>query len=748
MRQAASQLDRTREALPAYQRMGAELERNGRFAEAAIAYTNAATAARALGRLQDDVDASQKALAMAERVGKPGPLANALNHLGWAYNNVNAPQKAMAVFEQAVRYASESGLRQTEAVAYDGLSWAYRRMGQPNQALDSAAKAVGILEEALQGNKSESGTSATPTQRQLANLDWQYARVLLDLGSAHVALRQWDPARTAFQKALDVGTRLREPFLTAMAHSRLATVAYRQGNRDVAVRHLEEAVRLAPRPSVTASNQGFLGRLYRDQGRLPEAEAALRQAIAGIEDLRGLLGSEELRETFFEDKTEPYELLALTLVDQGKATAAFDVSERARARAFLDLLGNRVTLSRGRSAALLAEEQALREQISALKAASEEGPAPRQALEEARAAYTTFLQRVRQADREQAALMTVEPLTLPQVQALLPEGAVLLAYFVTGEQQTLLWSVERGRVSVVTLPFGRGGITDRVQAFRALIASRGQEAETQRQAQVLFRQLVRPGLQGRTPTELLIVPHASLHYLPFQALMPTPDRYLIQEVPIAYYSSASLIQFTRAKAQAAPPTVFALGNPDLHDPTLNLRYAEREVRAVADLFPGTLVVTGAAATKPTSRAESPHHRLLHFATHAELDEQDPLGSALRLAPTPADDGRWEVQEIFGLNLNANLVVLSACETALGKLTRGDELTGLTRAFIYAGTPSIITTLWQVNDRASYALMQAFYGYLKGGMTKAEALRQAQLATLATYPHPYYWAAYQLTGEGR
>jgi CHAT domain-containing protein len=298
------------------------------------------------------------------------------------------------------------------------------------------------------------------------------------------------------------------------------------------------------------------------------------------------------------------------------------------------------------------------------------------------------------------------------------------------------------------LPFGRRGITDRVQTFRTLIASRGQEAETQRLAQELFNQLVRPGLRGRTPTELLIVPHGPLHYLPFQALMSAPDRYLIQDVPIAYYSSASLMQFTRAKAQPAPSTLFALGNPDLHDPTLNLRYAEREVRAIGDLFPGGAVLTKEHATKTQARAQSPRYTVLHFATHAELGEADPMGTALRLSPGPKDDGRLEVQEIFGLDLKANLVVLSACETALGKLTRGDELTGLTRAFIYAGTPSIITTLWQVNDRASYEMMGEFYRQLKAGKDKAEALRQAQLATLQGFPHPYYWAAYQLTGEAR
>jgi CHAT domain-containing protein len=237
-----------------------------------------------------------------------------------------------------------------------------------------------------------------------------------------------------------------------------------------------------------------------------------------------------------------------------------------------------------------------------------------------------------------------------------------------------------------------------------------------------------------------------LHYIPFHALMLSPDRYLIQEAPISYLSSASLMQFTRQKTGTGTLAPLALGNPDLHDPSLDLRYAEREVHAVADLLPGALVFTRQHATKTKGRELAPQRTILHFATHAELDEEDPLGSALLLAPTASNDGRLDVQEIFGLELHASLVVLSACETSLGKRNPGDEIISLTRAFIYAGTPSVITTLWKVNDRASYELIQAFYRQLQNGRSKAEALRQAQLTTLQKYPHPYYWAAYQLTGE--
>ena len=122
-----------------------------------------------------------------------------------------------------------------------------------------------------------------------------------------------------------------------------------------------------------------------------------------------------------------------------------------------------------------------------------------------------------------------------------------------------------------------------------------------------------------------------------------------------------------------------------------------------------------------------------------------MSSALLLAREGVDDGRLKVGEIFSLGLKAGMVVLSACETGLGKLSNGDELVGLTRAFIYAGTPSVLTTLWKVNDRASYELMREFYQHLKTAK-KVEALRQAQLKTMEQFPEPFYWAAYQLTGE--
>jgi CHAT domain-containing protein len=167
-------------------------------------------------------------------------------------------------------------------------------------------------------------------------------------------------------------------------------------------------------------------------------------------------------------------------------------------------------------------------------------------------------------------------------------------------------------------------------------------------------------------------------------------------------------------------------------------------KTIGESLANATVLVGERATEKAIKALSGGVGLIHFATHGELKEQDPLSSALLLTADGSDDGRLEVREIFRLKLNARLVVLSACQTGLGGLLRGDELLGLQRAFLYAGTPEVITTLWQVDDRATYVLMREFYENLKTHPT-AQALRQAQTATMRHFPHPFAWGAFGLTG---
>jgi CHAT domain-containing protein len=315
-------------------------------------------------------------------------------------------------------------------------------------------------------------------------------------------------------------------------------------------------------------------------------------------------------------------------------------------------------------------------------------------------------------------------------------------------------------------------------------------------SQELYKLLLQPALPHIHGKELIIVPHDVLHYLPFQALVGSDGRYLIEKYPIYYLSSASLMQFTQEKGKAKGELttilaqggkVMALGNPDLGDPQMNLKFAEIEAKEIKNVYPQSSIYLEKEATEEKAKTLSPLNDMIHFASHAELNDNDPLASAILLAKSDKEDGRLEVREIFGIDLRASLIVLSACETGLGKLSSGDELVGLTRAFIYAGTPSVVASLWNVEDSSTAALMASFYKNLKT-MTKVEALRQAQLQLIhgdgssvllasrgiggvgklgetpssqlpapsselpapiaVSTSHPYFWAPFILVGDGK
>jgi CHAT domain-containing protein len=521
-----------------------------------------------------------------------------------------------------------------------------------------------------------------------------------------------------------------------------------------AMENLEKTLVLAEKlnlPALVYLAGSRLGDLYLETQKPAVAIPHYKKAIDSVESTRSLLESEEFRSSYFEDKRAIYAGLILAHLRTKNAAEAFNYSERARSRAFLDILGSKVQLARGGT--LLEHERALQARVSVLQAMmaareeeTSEGPQLRKELTEAQKAYNDFLAEVRKENKEQASLMNVEPLTLKEVQALLDPEVTMLEYFVA-RNAVWLWVVDKRRVRFVGIPIGRTDLVTKVTGLRETIYQLEEKENFSRHAADLYKLLIEPALPHIRGKELLIIPHDVLHYLPFQALLSGQGRYLIQDFPLYYLSSASLMQFTKEKKRASGQGEKALvmGNPDLGDQAYDLRFAEREAKEILRVYPDSAVYLRTEATKPKAVELSPRYEILHFAVHGELNENDPLGSALLLAAEGKGDGKLKVGEIFSLNLKADAVVLSACETGLGKLSNGDELVGLTRAFIYAGTPSVIATLWKVNDRASYELMREFYTNLKT-MKKSEALRQAQLKTMTEFPQPFYWAAYGLTGE--
>jgi CHAT domain-containing protein len=730
------------------------------WVEASDAYREASRAAHFLGQHQKAIALGTKSLEMAEKAKKLGLQAGAMYRLQQAYRSIGNYAKAREWVARGIETARQ--IQNDEKRRYMLGTFLresgddFLRQGKREEAIRSTSEALELLEQHLLFLEWPSTPVPIPDRAQKITMTQQnIVYTLFRLGTAYQRADKVEEGINIYERGLDIIKKsgLKTP-TEAQIYWGLGDLYLRKKDFSRARENLQKALEMAEQLRLSgfiylASKR--LGDLYVQTQKPEEAIPYYKKAIENIESTRSLLESEEFRSSYFEDKRATYAGMILALLRTKNAAEAFNYSERARARAFLDILGSKVQLARGGT--LLEQERALQARISVLQAmmaeqGSEgtEGPRLRQELEGAQKAYADFLTEVRKENKEQASLINVEPLTLRQVQELLDPGVTLLEYFVV-RRAVLLWVVEKDRLRFVNIPIDRSDLVAKVATLRDAVYQTNEKERFNGLSQELYRLLIQQALPHIRGKELLIIPHDVLHYLPYQTLISGQGKYLIQDYPIYYLSSASLMQFTKEKRRASREgeRALVLANPSLGDDAYNLRFAEREAKEVARAYPQSAVYLRADATKRKAISLSPNYDILHFAVHGELKEDDPLSSALLLAGEGGKDGRLTVREIFPLNLEADAVVLSACETALGKISNGDEIIGLTRAFIYAGTPSVIATLWKVNDRASYELMGDFYSYLRT-MKKSEALRQAQLKTMTEFPQPFYWAAYELTGE--
>ncbi|MEW6163285.1 MAG: CHAT domain-containing protein [Nitrospirota bacterium] len=262
-------------------------------------------------------------------------------------------------------------------------------------------------------------------------------------------------------------------------------------------------------------------------------------------------------------------------------------------------------------------------------------------------------------------------------------------------------------------------------------------------SQRLYQRLIKPVEHLINTQRLIIVPHGILHYLPFNALN-SGSNYLIDKYSVSYLPSASIMKFLKQKKTQKTYGALIFGNPDLGNPKYDLKHAGEEAVAISKEFSQAKVLLRKEATETDFKKSANQFNYIHFATHGMFESDSPLNSGLFLSKDAENDGLLSVNELYSLSLNADLVTLSACETALGKINPGDDVVGLQRGFLYAGANSIIASLWKVDDMATSYLMTGFYSNLKK-INKRDALREAQLTIKKQYEHPYYWAAFQLTG---
>lgn len=503
----------------------------------------------------------------------------------------------------------------------------------------------------------------------------------------------------------------------------------------------------------TASNGGIhwlilydRGRIARSEGDLPKAIALLKQAIEVIEWQRGTITSEASKIGFVGKKQSLYSDLVELLVEINQVQEAFTYAERGKARALVDLLASKTdfaSISNQAEASTDSQSQNQKRQLLAqLKTAQEERSLVTTSQEKA-LTRTRAIDKVRvkleTVDAELASLVSVSSLGVEDVQELLDPNEILLEYFYTSSDRLVAFVVSRNSVDGFVLD-GKG-LNQAVKNFRTALAAFGDD-RWRPHATALYERLIAPLRQQLKSSELVIVAHGALHYIPFYALVSDQGQ-LIDDFAIRQLPSASVLRFL-AKEHRAPENMLILGNPDLNDPQYDLPGAEAEALTISSQWTGAQLLMRKSASETAVKQKAGRFRILHFASHGQFSAERPLKSGLLLAPDSSNDGLLSVDELYGLSLNADMVTLSACETGLGAIANGDDVVGLNRGFLYAGARSIVSSLWQVSDESTKFLMSRFYQELER-TDRRSALRLAQLETRKRYPHPLFWAAFQVTG---
>ena len=766
-------------ALNYYQQALISLQEAGDRFNEGTAVNNLALVYRELGQYAQSINYLEKALAIRHEAGDRLGEGVTLSNLGITYSDLGQYEQALSYLQRALAIRREVDDREGEAATLNGIGLTYWRLKQYGQALDFYRSALTIYEKmehrlgqgSVLNNIGEAYydfgdyVQALDNYKQALDIFQSIGAkagegtVLNNLGETYHKLNQPELALQHLQQSLTVLQEIGQRVTEGIAFNNIGEVYASQGQYTEALDFYEKA--LAIREEVgdrtgKVKTLHNIGLANEQRGDNAKATAAYQQAIEVIESIESDIKIDELKASFASGQVETYERLIDLLSTEARWTDAFMYAERARARAFLDqLAGGAIDFRAGADATLLDREQKLRAEIVSLRTqllSLRNHPQSELALNaiatleaelaDREADYAQLLTEIKLQSPEVASLVSVDVASLANVQALLDAETTLVEYFIT-KDRVLIFIITHDSFETATVDVSRDDLVKMITTFRDFASLNDSHPASLKQ---LYAWLIAP-LKDKLKTPVIgIIPHGVLHYLPFAALTDG-KRYLSDEHILFTLPSASVLRFIQEKRKAKPGSLMALGNPTLNESLPILPFAEQEVKTIANLYQTNSLVHE-DATESAVWAKAKNAGILHLAAHGEYNPNNPLFSAIHLAADSENDGRLEVHEIYRLNLTTvtDLVVLSACQTQVGSVSAGDEVVGLNRAFLYAGTPTVIASLWNVDDAATALLMERFYTHLRSDMSKGEALRQAQLDVQAKYPHPYYWAPFVLTGD--
>jgi len=727
-----------------------------------------------LGQYESAVAAHQQSLALAQQLSNLAAVGEALNNLGNIYADSGQFPQALDAYEQALATAESIQDPYTQSITLGNLGAFYQiHLGDYIKALELYQRSVEIpltaidprqaleAKQILASQYSRMGSvlqvlaepeDAIATYAQGLTLARDLnnplleAEILNNLGTLqYQVFGDYRQAIDYFQQSLTLAQQVDHPSTLAFALGNLSTAHSALGDSETAIDYQQQRLAIArqlqdiPGEALSLNN---LGALYLETGRWQVAEQTLRDSIALREQLRtGLSDLDKV--ALLDQQGRTYRLLQKALMAQDQPLQALEVAEQGRARAFADLVASRLS---GQVVSNLDATPPTLEQIQEIAANHNA------TLVEYSILYET-LEIEGEAGRSQEASLLIWVIQ--------PTGDITWRQVdLTAQPESITDLVSRGRQALGA----------RNRAAIEIIADEPDPTQSAQSLRQLYQLLIQPiaeVLPDDPSQRVIFMPQGDLFLVPFPALLNAEDRYLVEDHTILTAPSIQLLRLTSQLGQERrisalqPSQPLVVGDPEMPSVWLPemaqtvqlvpLPGAKAEAEAIADTLAIEPLI-GTAATESQVLQRMPTASLIHFATHGLLSYGLPQESlsrdipgAIALAPDDQTDGLLTAADILSMELTADLVVLSACDTGRGRIT-GDGVVGLSRSFVAAGVPSVLVSLWSVPDAPTGQLMIEFYRQLQEHGDKGQALRQAMLTTMRSHPNPRNWAAFTVMGN--
>ena len=683
-------------------------------------YADLGNAYRNLGDLRKAFEYLEKALEIAKKTGDKVRESYCYTNLGNDYNSLGDFRKAIEYLEKALEIAKKIGDKVGELACYINLNNAYIGLGDFRKAIEYNEKSLEIAKKI--GDKA--GESKCYT----------------NLGIAYSSLGDFSKAIEYHEKSLKIAKEIGDKVVESACYGNLGNDHYSLGDFRKAIEYHEKSLEIAKETgeidSKRITNLNLCRIYYENKPEL--AYNYCKHSIELNELMGGKLVEEEYKIGLYARASDAYQYMVPLCLKLNREKEAFEYTERSKSRAFLDLLAATkirpfVELTRELKSLLDAEENylfKLREiQTRHLRKTSSSlglGDVDR-ILDELNEIYDN----IEKLDPEYVFIRKGKSISLSKIQEILSQkrNAVLVEYFITKDMMFIFVVTPQG-LHIKTTRLSEEKLSRYGENYwREVVQYHGTIGDTWLD---LSSYLIESISEYLSKSDLIyFVPYGLLHNIPLHALELNGEP-LIKKHAVAYLPSASLIKFCKNKGSGALKSCASFG----------IVFKE-EAENIAELF-NTKAYLDVSKNKVLENIDKD---ILHFSCHGYFDDIDPLSSGVVLHNNEV----LHAKEIFNLRLNSELVTLSACQTGLNERKPGDELIGLTRAFLYAGAPSVIVSLWSVDARSTQELMLEFYKLLKNGKDKddkATALQEAQKRIMEKkeYSHPYYWAPFVLIGD--